>query len=77
MIRLETTTKKTILLQSKVPQWPTVFLEKVRVAVKKFLIFINPEGSLPCSHLPSSCPYSEHMTQAPHFFMQYSSPVYS
>ena len=41
--------------------WSRVHLEKLTGVqlVKKFLHFMEPEGSLPHSQVPTTCPYSE------------------
>jgi len=41
--------------------WSRVIFEKQTISqlVKKFPHFIDPEGSLPHSKLPATCPYPE------------------
>jgi hypothetical protein len=47
--------------------WSKIFFEKLIVTQldKKFTPFMEPEGSLPCSQQPATCPYPETDASSP------------
>jgi len=58
----------TYLLTYLLTPWSRVILEKLTGSqlVKKFTAFIEPEGSLPHSQVPASCPYPEPARSSPY-----------
>jgi hypothetical protein len=71
-------TKNNVCLQQVLTPWSRGFLEKLTVSqlVKKFPHFMEPEGSLPHSQEPATCPYPEPAQSSPcppsHFFKIHS-----